>query len=238
MRMQRLIVALRTTLLGAALLANSAAPAAAEIQDLAPRFLFETRSVAPSGSPATQRFTAPDSPPLPAYRPPQIRLQMEILDTAQVDQPVRIAIQAYDQNGEPAVRFQEPVTFECALGVVPILATAPWINGAMVETVIITRPGRQARLGAVAGEVSVARYLDVAPPPLSRATWLAQAEEYLAQDRFADAIRAFTNAASLTAGGDAAIEDRLGRIYLQRGQWAQAQVHFRNAIRITMTSAP
>lgn len=218
------------------------APARAEIVEAMPRFLVETRAVAPAGEPVIRAFRPSDSPALgaalPAFRVPRVTLRAEVLDTAQVDRPVRVALQAFDANGEPATRFDEPVTFECALGVVPILATARWTNGALVETVIFTRPGRNARLGVTAGDATIAAFLDVAPPPLDRAAWIRIAEEHLAADRFTDAVRAFTNAASLVRGGDAEIENRLGRLHLQRGQWREAEVHFRNAVRISMTATP
>lgn len=218
------------------------APARAEIVEAVPRFLVETRAVAPSGEPVIRAFRPSDSPALgaalPAFRAMRMTLRAEVLDTAQVDRPVRVALQVLDANGEPATRFDEPVTFECALGVVPILATARWTNGAMVETVIFTRPGRNARLGVTAGDATVAAFLDVAPPPLDRAAWIRIAEEHLAADRFPDALRAFTNAAALVRGGDAEIENRLGRLYLQRGQWREAELHFRNAVRASMTATP
>lgn len=217
-------------------------PARAEIVEAVPRFLVETRSVTPSGEPVIRAFRPADSPALsaalPAFRTPRVTLRVDVLDTAQVDRPVRVAIQALDANGEPATRFDEPVTFACELGIVPILATARWTNGAMVETVIFTRPGRNARLGITAGDATIATFLDVAPPPLDRSAWIRIAEEHLAADRFSDGVRALTNAASLAPGGDAEIENRLGRLYLQRGQWREAEVHFRNAVRASISATP
>lgn len=209
------------------------------ILDAVPRILVETRTIPASGEPTIRVYRpAETAPPLPAWRPPEFTLRVEALETAQVDRPFRIAVQAYDRNGEPAARFDEPVTFACELGVVPILATAPWVNGALVETVIVTRAGRGARLDVVAGDATASIHLNVAPPPLDRAAWLRTAEEHLAADRFADAVRAFGNASALAPGGDAEIENRLGRLYLQRGQWREAETHFRNAVRASMNAAP
>lgn len=214
---------------------------AAEIQDVLPRILsVETRTLPPSGPPVEQHF-APreaETAALPSFHPPRITARFEIQDTAQVNTPFRIRLWVFDENGFPTPRHAEAVTYECELGVVPVVSSARWLNGLLEDTLIITAPGRHVRLTAVTGDAVSSVYLDVAPPPFGRAQWIRVAEERLAAGRFADGVSALQNAALLTQGGDAEIENRLGRLFLERGEWHEAETHFRSAVRSAVNNAP
>lgn len=175
--------------------------------------------------------TLPRFEPTPLHAPAEdITLRLEVLDTVTVNTPFRIILRAYDRNLMTAPEFSAPVTFESIHGVVPIISRARWINGILFDTLIITRPGRNIRLTAIAGSAMASLHIDVAPPPLERVQWLSLAERHLVDGKFDDAIFSLKKASG--PDGDAAIERRIGRLYLERGMYQAAEEHFLRAIRL------
>jgi len=155
-------------------------------------------------------------------------LRLEINDTVTVGRPFRILLRAYDALGLPSAGFNAPVTYESINGVVPIISRAKWLNGLLEDTLIITRPGKNVRLAAIAAGTLSTLHLDVQSLPLTKERWLELAEGHLAEGRFDKAIDAFERASD---GHDAAIERKLGRLYLEKGMWVEAELHYLRAVR-------
>jgi tetratricopeptide (TPR) repeat protein len=188
---------------------------------------------------ADQTYTGgPRNERLGAWLGPAATLRLDILtETVAAGAPFRVILRAYDRHGLPFGSFSEPVTFECASGVVPIHSSARWLNGVLEETVIIARSGRNVRLSAVTHATVAAVHLDVAGPPGDKAMWLRVAEEDLRRGRIEDGIFALKRASSLERLGDPAIERRIAKLYMERGRWREADEHYRRAIRAVAVQA-
>jgi hypothetical protein len=176
--------------------------------------------------------------PLGAFQGANATLRLDILaETVAMGAPFPVVIRVYDRHGLPFGSFTEPVTFECASGVAPILSSARWRNGVLEETVVIARSGRNVRLSAVTHSAVAAVHLDVAPPSADKAMWLRVAEEDLARGRFEDGVFALKKASSFHPLGDPAIERRIAKLYMERGRWSEADAHYRRAIRAVAVEA-
>ncbi len=169
--------------------------------------------------------------------PPAHTLRFETETTVvPADQPFAIRLRAYDANGFPAADFNEPVSYECLFGVIPVLSSGRWQNGLLHDTVLIRKPGRSVMLVATAGRVSSMMTFEVRPPAADPASWRTLAEEKLALGQFDDAVHYFELASSLKPGGDAEIEKRLARLYLDRGLWREAEEHYRRSLQALFTA--
>lgn len=198
--------------------------ASAQIVESVPRI-----KEASDTSPVTQIFRAtPRQDTSNAPRASAVILRLEISDTVVVGRPFRILLRAYDPLGLPAVSFTAPVTYESISGVIPIISRAKWLNGLLEDTLIITRPGKNVRLAAVAGGALATLHLDVESLPLTKERWLDLAEGHLAEGRFDAGVDALKRASDER---DPAIERRLGRLYLEKGMWADAEIHYLRAMR-------
>lgn len=201
---------------------------------VAPRLRSARRDDTPVAMPVVeQRFEAVTEPRPAAARHERHTLAIEVEPTVvRWNTPFQVILRAYDENGLLAADFNVPVTYECANGVVPILSSARWQNGHLFDTVMIARPGRNVRLTAAAGGAVAAIHLHVLAPAPDRAIWIRQAEEFLAVGKIDDGIHALIKAAEMAESEEAAaIERRIGRLYLDRGQWDKAEEHYRRGLR-------
>jgi competence ComEA-like helix-hairpin-helix protein len=202
--------------------------------EAAPRLRSSRRDETPVSMPVVeQRFEASLDPRLGADRRERHTLAIEVEQTdVKWNTPFQVILRAYDEAGLLAASFNAPVTYECANGVVPILSPARWRNGHLFDTVVIARPGRNVRLTAAAGEAIAAIHLHVMASTPDRLIWIRQAEEFLAVGKIDDGIHALKKAAEMAESEEAsAIERRIGRLYLDRGQWDKAEEHYQRGLR-------
>jgi hypothetical protein len=202
--------------------------------DAAPRLRSSRRDETPVSLPVVeQRFEASPDPRLGTDQRERHTLAIEVEQTdVKWNTPFQVIIRAYDEAGLLAANFNAPIMYECANGVVPILSPARWRNGHLFDTVVIARPGRNVRLTAAAGDAIAAIHLHVMAPAPDRLVWIRQAEEFLAVGKIDDGIHALKKAAEMAETEEAsAIERRIGRLYLDRGQWDKAEEHYRRGLR-------
>lgn len=230
----------RTIILIAAafLLIAARLPTAAEIVEVAPT--VRTTDSAPASdtsSPVVTIFTPPSRTSTDSHAVrSDVILRMELPDSIQVNRPFFVRLRAYDALGLPIPKFDAPVTFECANGIIPVVSSRSWLNGMLEDTVIIVRAGKNSRLVAIAGDALAALHVDVVTPPPDKAMWLRLADDNIAAGKIDDALFCLKKASDFEPAGDPAIERRIGRMYMEREQWSEAEEHFRRAVRAITAS--